>query len=102
MLNISWNEIHSSLDTNTKFNLFYLKLEKLLDEHFPTHKLTQREISLKSKPWITKQIQYLMKERDRLYKICCKLKSSDAKHEAQKNFKNARNLVTYKIKESKK
>ena len=33
------------------FNLFFARVNTLLDEHAPNHKLSKKEISLKAKPW---------------------------------------------------
>ena len=41
----------------------------LLDEFAPHRKLKKHEIKLKTKPWITKEIQYLMWERASFQKI---------------------------------
>ena len=40
----------------------------LLEEFAPHRKLKKHEIKLKTKPWITKKIQYLMWERDKVFK----------------------------------
>ena len=53
------------------FGLFVARVNTLLDEHEPYDKLTKKEISLKAKPWIYKNIQSLMRERDRLFKRYC-------------------------------
>ena len=44
--------------------MFYNYINVLLDEY---GKLTKKEIKLKSKSWITKEIQYLMWVRDHTF-----------------------------------
>ena len=50
-------------------NNFYNQINILLDEVAPYKKLTKKEIKLKSKPWITIDIQHLMQKRDKLHQV---------------------------------
>ena len=70
---IPWDNILSSDNTfaGLSFDLFFTMINTLLDEHAVYHKLSKKEISLKAKPWINKNIQALMRERDRLSKRYC-------------------------------
>ena len=69
---IPWDNILSSDDISASlaFHYFFVRVNTLLDEHAPNHKLSIKEISLKAKPWINKNIQAVMRERDRLFKRC--------------------------------
>ena len=71
---IPWENILTqyTLSASDAFDVFFTKVNSLLDEHAPIHKLSKREISLKQKPWITKDIQFLMKVRDKTFKSYCK------------------------------
>ena len=63
---IDWNDILKidDADTNKSFDTFYGLLDKLVDQHAPLKKLTKKQISLKSKPWVNKEIKFLMIKRD--------------------------------------
>ena len=54
-------------DVNDKFNDFYFKLEGCVERHAPLKKLTQKEIKLESKPWITSEINKMIKIRNKLF-----------------------------------
>ena len=54
------------------FDKFYSTMLALLDDHAPLHKHTKKEMSLRSKPGITKNIQCFMKLRDEKYKFYCR------------------------------
>ena len=53
------------LTPNLSMNNFYNQINILLDEVAPYKKLTKKEIKLKSKPWITIDIQHLMQKWDK-------------------------------------
>ena len=74
----------------------------MLDEHAPNHKLSKKEISLKAEPWINKNIQSLMGERARLFKRYCNENDPTLMIAKHKKYQNARDLVIFKIKKSKK
>ena len=83
-------------------SIFFAKVNILLDEHAPNHKLSKREISLKAKSWINKNIQALMRERDRLFKRYCNENSPTLKAAKHNKYKNAWNVIILKVKKSKK
>ena len=65
----SWDNVTSPhIDTNTSVSNFYFKIETLLDEMAPFKKLTEKEIGLQQRPWITPDIIAAIKERNKLYK----------------------------------
>ena len=70
---ISWDNILSSDDISASlaFDLFFARVNTLLDEHAPNHKLSKKGTLLKAKTWINKNIQGLMRERDTLFKRYC-------------------------------
>ena len=49
--------------------VFFARVNTLLDENVLKPKLSKKEILLKAKPWINKNIQVLMRERNRLLKV---------------------------------
>ena len=83
-------------------SIFFARVNRLLDEHAPNHKLSKKEISLKAKPWINKNIQALMRERDRLFKRYCNENNPTLKVAKHNKYKNARNVIIFKVKKSKK
>ena len=101
---IPWDDILSSDDIseNLAFDLLFARVNTLLVEHVPNHKLSKKEISLKAKPWINKNIQGLMRERHRLFKRYCNENNATLKIAKHNKYKNARNVVIFKAKQSKK
>lgn len=68
LLNVNWKNIvtsHNTFDEN--FNYFFKTLENLVDIHAPLKKLSKKEISLKTKPWINNKIIKDMKKRDKYF-----------------------------------
>ena len=59
---IDWiNEIlKNSNDINEIFDIFYKTLSEIVDHHVPLTKVTKKERTLQSKPWINKEIKHLM------------------------------------------
>ena len=57
--------IHDNDNVNYAFNSFYRTLTKILDHHTPLIKITQKERILHVKPWVNKEIQYLMWKKDK-------------------------------------
>ena len=74
-------------DPNLSMNNFYNQINILLDEVAPYKKLTKKEIKLKSKPWITIDIQHLMQKRDKLYHKYCQESNKTKKEELYINYK---------------
>ena len=68
-----WDNILSqdNISASLAFDLFFARINTLLDEHALNHKLYKWEISLNVKPWINENFQPLMRERDRLFKCYC-------------------------------
>ena len=62
---VNWDTILSldNNDPNLSINNFYNHLNLLSDDFAPYKKLSKKEIKLKTKPWINKNIQDLMKNK---------------------------------------
>ena len=75
-------------------NNFYNQINILLDEVAPYKKLTKKEIKLKSKQWITIDIQHLMQKRDKLHHKYCQESNKTKKEELYINYKKLRNKLT--------
>ena len=100
---VNWDTILSldNNDPNLSINNFYNHLNLLLDDFAPYEKLSKKEIKLKTKPWINKNIQDLMKKRDKLLSKFCKEHDPVKKENLHVNFKLIRNRVTKLKRESK-
>ena len=64
----------SHKDPNIFITNLYNNINYLLDEFAPYKKLQKHEIILKTKPWINKEIQFLMWERDKFSKTIIMLR----------------------------
>ena len=65
-------------------------------------KMTQKEIRLEQRPWITRGLLVSMGVRDKLYKRRCSEKNSQIKCEISELYKRYRNMVVSLLKRSKK
>jgi len=103
LISTDWSEVITpDTKTNDSFNLFYYKIEKLIDEMAPIKKLTKKEIGLKKSPWVTSGILKSIKERDMLYKSFTLEKDPSIKSSLRKSYKNYRNLIVKLLRSSKK
>ena len=66
---------------------FFARVNRLLDEHAPNHKLSKKEISLKTKPRINKNIQSVMREHNILFKLYCNENNPTHKVAKHKKYK---------------
>ena len=68
MANTDWRNILKldQNDPNVSMNSLHHYVNNLLDICAPYKKLSKKEIKLKSKPWISIEIQSLKKKRDKL------------------------------------
>ena len=86
-------------DVNDKFNDFYFKLGGCVERHAPLTKLTPKEIKLESKPWITSELNKMIKIRNKLFQR----KKRQPNNENNKRLYNLfRNRVTRELRKSKK
>ena len=89
-------------DASVPFGSFYNKINYHLDEMAPFKKLTNKEFSLRLKPWITKEILKKCDERDLILKNI-KIETDPIKIEAlRKDYKIIRNEITCDKRNSKK
>ena len=89
-------------DTNDPNLLTYdlvRKLDGCAERHAPTQKLTPKEIKLTLKPWITPDIQNLIKLRDRLFERKKRQPENDHVREV---YNRVRNRVSRQLEKSKK
>ena len=98
--NLDW-DIKPEFDADFAFTWFHQTLEDLLNKHAPWRTLSQREISLRLKPWINHDIQKSIKKRDRIFKKYCNEEDPILKDQIHAKFKILRNNVTFCINKSK-
>ena len=79
--------------TNKSFKLFFHIFENLLDTYAPLQKLSNSELKLLSKPWITHGIMTSIKIKDNIYKKLLKSKNSEQKERLYNEFKRYRNRI---------
>ena len=87
---LSSDDISASL----AFDLCFTRVNKLLDEHAPNHKLSKEDISLETKPWIHKNIMALMREHDSLFKRYCNENNPTLKVAKHSKYKNAKSIFS--------
>ena len=72
---------------------FFEKANEIIDFHMPIKKLSQKEIKLQCKPWITPAIRKSMKRRDILHRKFIRAKDPIRKEELHNDYKRLRNRI---------
>ena len=54
-----------STDVDTKFSIFHEKVTDCVKSHAPLRKLSQKQQSLQSQPWIAARIKNIIAKRDK-------------------------------------
>ena len=82
----NWDEILqlNRNDPNRSIEKLYSQVNVYLDEFAPYIRITKKEYKLKSKPWISQDIQFLMWERDKIFHQYCEENSVETRN----NFYN--------------
>ena len=95
---ICWNTRKNiSTDVNMKFSIFHEKVTDRVRSHVPLRKLSRKQLSLQSKPWISARIKHMTAKRDKYLRRFNKTHSLDMKY----LFKKFRNKVVTEIRKSK-
>ena len=81
-------------DSNKSLENLFKKINFFLDESAPYKKLNKKEIQLKQKPWINKDILTKIYERDKLLRKYCNLKDPTRKENIYAQYKALRNSIT--------
>ena len=104
LLDIDWSLVIKleKEDPNYSFNLYENTLNTLLDKYIPLRKITQKELKQQYKPWITNDILKSIKARENLYKKFIKAKDEKSKEYYFKIYKELRNKILTKCRNSKK
>ena len=88
-------------DTNESFNSFLYNFNKLLDNHIPLKKISNKNFKLKFKPWITTGILKSLKKRRDFHNRFIRAKNIENKQELYSCFKKYRNMLVTLIRKSK-
>ena len=104
LLAFNWKKILqiNKRDPNLSFNQFFDRINNLIDKYAPLEKMSQKEIKLQEKPWISKDILKAIHIRDRIYKDYIQAKDPIRKTNLGNQFKTVRNRINDDIKLSKK
>ena len=86
-------------DVNDQFNDFYWRLEGCVQRHAPIKKLSKKELQATSKPWITREVENLIKHRDKLFK---RKKRQPNNEDISSLYNQFRNRVNREVKKYKK
>ena len=103
LLDINWVNVISidKNDPNYSFNSFETKINSLIDAYLPLKKLTNKEIKLQFKPWITYGIRKSIQRRDNIFKKIIKTQDIHIKDDIHKRYKKLRNQIDTLCRESK-
>ena len=88
-------------DPNLSIENLYSQIKFYLDEFAPYKRISKKYFKLKSKPWISQDIQFLMWERDKIFHKYCKENSLERRNNLYNKYKNLRNELTLKERQSK-
>ena len=96
---VSIQNFHNNFtDVNDKFNDFYFKLEGCINRHAPIKQLTQKQLKYASKPWISPEIQKLIRIRNNIFK---RKKNDPHNLNIRRLYNKFRNRVNRELKKSK-
>ena len=76
---VNWNEHIDGVNVNDSISIFLKLFDSVLDNHAPFKQLTNKQIKLKNKPWITSGILKSIKIKDNIHKKFLKAKTMKQK-----------------------
>ena len=85
-------------DVNDQFKDFYLRLNGCTERHAPLKKLTPKEVKLKHKPWISGEINKMIKIKNKLFQ---RKKRQSNNLEIKRLYNLFRNRVNRELKKAK-
>ena len=103
LLDIDWSSVIrlEREDLNYSFTLDENTLNTLIDKYIPL-KIAQKELKQQYKPWVTNSILRSINAREKLYKKFSKAKDEKAKKDYHKMYRELRNQILTKCRNSKK
>ena len=93
----NWNMSNS--DSSILFNDFFIKLKGSADRHAPFKKLSRRELSFRSKPWISPDLAKMIKIKNNLFE---RRKRQPTNDDIKVLYNKFRNRVNRELKKSRK
>ena len=79
--------ISNNPNANASFNNLYEATNKVIDEHIPLRKVTNKEFKGRYKPWITNGILNSINRKNKLYNKYIKSKNDDNKIRLFREYK---------------
>ena len=101
LINLNWPALFHGKDTNQCTTILVKNFERLLDEMAPIKRLSNKEMGLKQRPWITHDILESMRDRDDFHKQYVAEKDLLRKNIIFRIYKSKRNNVVKIIRQSK-
>ena len=88
-MNVNWDDVVdiNVNDVNHSMKKFLSKFNEILDTHMPLRKITHKEFKQKFKPWVSKEILYKIRDKNKLLTKIRKSKNPTHKAELQLQFK---------------
>ena len=101
---IDWNEVIEveKNDVNYSMEQFLSVFNKILDNHMPLKKVTNKQFKQRYKPWISDDILKKISEKAALFQKYIKSKNGATKNESYGKYKAKKNEVTFLTRTSKK
>ena len=99
---VDWNKHIDEENVNDSIAIFLKLFDSVLDKHAPFKLMTNKEMKLRDKPWITSGILKSIKIKDSTHKKYIKAKNAETKYNLFLKFKSYRNSVSNLLKLSKK
>lgn len=90
---INWTLLFENKNTEQCFEIFFNKVEGILNVMAPIKTLTKKETDLYEKPWITTGLLKSMKNRDKIHKRFVKEKDVEIKNGLFREYKSKRNMI---------
>ena len=99
---VEWNSlINNDKDVNLSFNIFFKKINAILDNHAPLRKFTKKKLRFRSKPWITLGLQKSISIKNCLFAKFIKSNDINQKNEMHIKYKQYRNLISTLLEKNK-
>ena len=101
LIKVNWGSFCHDPDLNSAVEHFLKIVEKLLDKHAPYKNIKHPKFQFETKPWITADLAYPVKIKNKPYKSFCKEKVPHKKENYERKFKTYRNLISALLRETK-
>ena len=99
---VDWNSLfHNDKDVNLYFNIFFKRINAILDNHAPLRNVTKKKLRFRSKSWITLGLQKTISIKNNLFAKFLKSNNINQKNEMHIKYKQYRNLISTLLKRSK-